>query len=597
MKNGLRLNSGIVLLSIIIFYVVNNYIWLRLSSPFPTFFYYAFDFNRVIELYNQLVYLKTPAVKVIETLFNVHDAYLYSLSAALIAVIFGKNLLAIILFNNLPYFAIAIFSIYMIGRKITDNSTGLWAAVIFSLYPAVYGTSRLYVLEFAVMGMAALCILCLLNTEEFANRKYSLLFGLFFGWGMLIKYSLAAFIIGPLVYVLYKTIIAPVGKASDKNRMLSYRIFNIALAVLVATAIMGIKYFNFNNVRSYLLRPLYQANITGPWYIFNNLRIYTLGIFERQLSFFYFLLLIFGLCGFFVKTKIKIVCIILSWIIIPWLILLTMPHFKMTHFIIPYLPAMALISAIGFKNILRNSKKIRFILGALILIIGVIQYYDFSFGVGFNLSSLKIGIKNAPGKEDTSIYYYFLSKDVCDRPKNDEVYNKGISLITERSGKNSDIKVLILPLVNSYTDVHIWRCVRWFKGFPFKAVILEENEDFIGSGIEALKEADFILYSGYIDIKDKVYLEEVLKTWKRIFVLHFNKDGLRRINIFLEHNLNEFRTEFQKLVNNFELLEKVTNEQGETLVYLYGRKSDILSDNKPKSECSLYELSDIDKKF
>jgi hypothetical protein len=560
--------SIIFLFFIPTFYIVNNYFWLKLNSPFPTFYYYAFDFKRVIEFYEVMKASRWDLV--VSLLVNTHDAYIYSLTAAIIAFIFGKSTVAITLFNNTPYFAIAIFSIYRIARKIADRSTALLAVVIFSLYPAVYGTSRLYILEFAVMGMAPLCILYLLNTEEFTNRKYSLLFGLALGWGMLIKYSLVAFIIGPLVHIIGRILILNRRDISSKTVRLSSPILNIGLSALVAMAIMGIKYFNFNNTKSYLLRPLYQANVKGPWYIFDNLRIYTLGIFEQQLSLFFFLLLIFGFYGFLVKIEKKISIIFFYWVIIPWLILLAMPHFKMAHFIIPYLPAMALISAIGFMNILKNRRKLKSILITLIIIIGIAQYYDFSFGFWPSFSNYRIRMKYKAVTKD--IHYYLLSDNICGRPKNDEVYNKVIYSIASRcnmSGRN----VVRLPpgSVYSYDNPHVWYCIRWFKKLPFKIFIFEENISFFEDVLYFLEKSDFILYSDAtnINIKDPLYLDGILRKSKQINILHFNGKNLEKLDQFTNQDLQIWRKEFNELINKFELLETISCMQDGRASYSY----------------------------
>lgn len=539
----------IFLFSIILFYIVNNYIWLKLSAPFPTFFYYAFDFLKVIEFHNILNKFRLDLV--INQLINVHNAYAYSVVVALTTFIFHKSYIAIILFNNILYFAIAVFSIYTIAKKLSDKTTALLAVAIFSLYPAVYGISRFYVVEFAVMGMVALSILCLLNSEEFTNRRYSILFGLSLGWGMVIKYSPIVFVIGPLIYVLIKALIS---SQRDKAVRFPFVILNIGFFALAAAGIMGIKYFNFNNIRSYLMRPFGSVFPSEPWYKFDNLRIYTLGLFEHQLSLLFFFVLLFALFGFFFKAKRKIIVIFLSWIIVPWLILVTMPcSYRSTHFIIPYLPAMALISAIGLMHILKRNKKLKVIIIGIILVIGIIQYYDFSFGFGPNLSNWKIKIK-----KDLFVYNYLLSESVCCRPQDDEIYNKIISSIVKRCNKYGS-KVTVLPpaVLFSYAHPHVWNCIQWYKNLPFEITAFDINILFIDNVLDSLRRSDFILYAGNNNIKDDSYLDYVLK---KIFELHkkvLDNDNLERINQFLEQDSKIFRESFHRLISKFALVERI----------------------------------------
>jgi len=566
------------LFSTVIFYIVNNYIWLKLNVSFPTFYYYAFDFKRVIEFYEILKKFNLGAV--INQLIHVQDAYIHSLTTALIALIFGKSNIAINLFNNIPYFAIAVFSIYMIAKKISGRFTALLSVAVFSLYPAVYGTSRLYILEFAVMGMVPLCVWYLLNTEEFTDLRYSLLFGLALGWGMLIKYSLGVFIIGPLGYVFIKAIISNLRKrnVTNKNTRVSATLLNIILSALTAMAVMGIKYLNFNNIKSFLERPFYLAKPAEPWHRLNNLITYTLGLSEYQLSLFFFLVLLVAFYGFLSKTKGKIIIVLLSWIIIPWLILVTMPCTNASpHYSIPYLPAMALVSAIGLTNIFKKNKKIQIIVFSLILIVGIVQYYDFSFGFGPNLSKYKIVIKKTIKDELYRSYlfpYYLLSRDICSRPEKDTIYNKVIFSIAQRCDKKVS-KVLMLPRsISSCDSPHVWSCIQWFKKLPFKIVALDKNKQFIDEVLVELGEADFILYSGdKKDIQDPTYLDYIFKEITELYAAHFKYKDLEEINQFLDKKGSAFRDNFHRLINQFKLVEVITCE--ENIYFRLYKKSEV----------------------
>ena len=280
-KKYLKVNSAVFILSLIVlFYIVNNYVWLKKSLQFPSFFYYAFDFAKVTELYDHLIQFNIKGL--INQFYTDHNVSLHSLSAALISIVFGKSILAINMFNNILYFILAVVSVYLIGQMIADKKTGLLAIVIFSLYPAVFGISRLYVVEFAVMGTVALSIWCLLKTEEFSNRKFSLLFGITVVWGMLLKYSFLAFLVGPLIYVLANAL-NPSKKTYNKTKYLA-KSLNILYFTSLSILIVAIHYFNLEIIRQYLLRPTWQSN--QPWYNFISLRISVLGLIEHQLSLF-----------------------------------------------------------------------------------------------------------------------------------------------------------------------------------------------------------------------------------------------------------------------------------------------------------------------
>ena len=552
---------SLVIGSIIIFYLVNNYLWLSKSLQCPFFFYYAFDFSKVMEIYDYLI--RSDIAGLLRQFHLDHNTSIHSINAALISIIFGKSILMINMFN-IFYFALAVISIYLIGQKIADKKTGLLAAVIFSLYPAVYGISRLYVVEFAVMGMVAFSAWCLLKTEGFSNRKFSLLLGFAVGWGMLLKYSFLGIFIGPLIYVAVNTFKSLV-KIQDKREYLT-RILNIAYCATLTLLIIGGHYFNFDTFRKYGLRLVWQSN--RPWHDSSSLHVSILGLIEEQLSLFFFLIFIFGFFFFFTKTERRAKIVILLWIFIPWAIFILMPHDRMAHYIIPYLPAIALVSAVGWMQFLKTKKLLKIILISLILIIGITQYYDFSFGVGLPLSRLKA---NICGRD---IHYYVVSEGICSPPRKREEYDKIISSIRKRIEGPSE-KVLILPDAFFYTNPHVWRCIAWFKDLPYEVSVLEENSRFVVDVLNMLKQADSILYSGSVDIHSPLYIEQILVRSRRCDALHSagsssHQKNVREFDYFLKHELQVFKVQFQKEMNNFELVEEIIREDN-VGVYLYQR--------------------------
>ncbi|MFH1622155.1 MAG: glycosyltransferase family 39 protein [Candidatus Omnitrophota bacterium] len=558
-KTYLKAKPVILILgSIIIFYILNNYIWLRESIKFPFFFYYAFDFEAVPKLYNHLI--NFDLYNIIRQ-FQIDDnTSIYSLSAALTTSVFGKSLLTMHLLNNIFYFAVTLISIYLIGQMTMNRKTGLLAAAIFALYPAIYGTSRLYVVEFGVMASVAFSVWCLLKTENFSNRKFSLLLGIAAGWGMLIKYSFLGFFIGPLIYIAARSL-GPFMKNFTFNRKeLLTRILNIIFFISLNILVISFHYFNLYIIKRYLLRPIWFASY--PWYEFRSLRISILGFFEQQLSLFFFAVFIFGLFYFIKKDKSRQGPIFVFWFLIPWLTLILMPHDRFTHYVIPYLPAIALISAVGLMQFFKTRRVLKITLISLILIVGIIQYYDFSFGTVLNLNKLKVNING----KDT--YYYTLTEDICSPPIKDKVYDKIISSIQKKSNKTANT-VLIMPDANFYTNNFIWRCIAWFRDLPFKVILYAVGFDFVTGILDELKQADFILYSGYLDVRDPSYLDQTLERSRKFHVACLNRSDIMKFDYFLEENLQNFKAQFQEAINNFKLVDEFTKDKDDVGVYLY----------------------------
>ena len=66
---------------------------------------------------------------------------------------------------NLIFLAILLGSIYGIGKTLYDKKVGLLAAFSVSTFPMVFGLSRLYFLDFALLGMVTLSIYLLIRTD------------------------------------------------------------------------------------------------------------------------------------------------------------------------------------------------------------------------------------------------------------------------------------------------------------------------------------------------------------------------------------------------------------------------------------------------
>lgn len=551
----------LVLAIIILFYIINNYLWLKFNLPTSiylsnnSFFY----FEHMIKFYDRF---DLGIISMIESFFSYYKdiASVYHLSGALIAFIFKKSFLAICLLNNLIYFVIALFSIYKIGQKIANKGTGLMSALVFSLYPAIFGLSRLYVVEFAVMSIVSFSIWCLLESEAFSNRKYSILFGLGVGWGMMVKYSFLMFIIGPLIYILISTLIY--AKHSFKIRFL-----NLVFAGLLSSLIMGSQYFDLEMIREYLRKPFYLAT-PSPWYAFENFRVYTIGLIEYQLSLFFFIIFLVAFFYFCLNYRKNQATIFLLWIFLPWLAFTVAPHPKSTEYVVSYLPAIALISGFGLIELIRAKLRPKQILISLIIIVGIIQYYEFSFGLGFDLDKFYFRIRGIG-----NIHYYTLDESVCSRPKQDNPYDKIISSITNKLGGPFK-KVLLLSsyTTNLYSDPRVWQIISWAEGIPFKFMILY-NFQFVDSVLVKLKEADLVFYSSKKKLDDPNYVDVVLKEYREHLVGHFKKKKLEVLDKFFEHNLENFKLQFKKLTDDFELVEEIIRAKDGTSVYLYKKIS------------------------
>jgi len=281
--------------------------------------------------------------------------------------VFGKEYfdLQIIIVNYL-FFLTGLYFIYKIGVELKDKQVGNVAMVLFALTPAVYGISRQYGhQEYHVMIAMITNIYCLIKLNDFKDRKWSILYGITVGLGLLIKDEFLPYFFMPWLYVVIRSLT----DKTDKNK-----IINILITILTGSLISGCHYFNGSIINKILNEPWTEP---VPVFAFENLRITTIGLWEYLASMPIFLLFLIGLIYSFIKYKNKNKWILIIWIIIPWLIITFMPHHKDPEYCLPFIPAMILFASLFISNIKKYLVKTLFII--FFILICLFQFATVSY--------------------------------------------------------------------------------------------------------------------------------------------------------------------------------------------------------------------------
>jgi 4-amino-4-deoxy-L-arabinose transferase-like glycosyltransferase len=309
---------------------------------------------------------------------------LFSCSSIPIYAIFGLSK-DVATFSNLIFLAILIFSVYGIGKKVYSKRVGLLSVFIISMYPLIINLSRDYLIDLSLISMVSLNVYILLLTERFSNLKYSIVFGVTFGLGMLSKWTFIIFIAGPLFYIILKEIrgisrkelmdFKKILSKKFKNPFTNFVIFLI-IGVCVASVWYAPEWKNFiNNLNQYSTAGIAEGD--PQWNSLEGLLYYPLNYID-QVSFFYAIIFVTGLY-FYIKSKDKYKIFWILSLIIPYVVF-TIVSNKDVRFLSPILPSIALISAKGILNMRQNY--VRYALLLIILIFGTTQFflltYDFS---------------------------------------------------------------------------------------------------------------------------------------------------------------------------------------------------------------------------
>lgn len=128
----------------------------------------------------------------------------------------------------LAFLALGLASLFALGRRLFDAGTGLLAALIFGTAPFVVYSTTNFQFDLPLAAAVAFALLCLVRTEEFADRRWSVATGLAFAFGMLVKPPFAVYFLPPLLLVAWRALRAP-----DRGA----RLGNLALALLLGGAL------------------------------------------------------------------------------------------------------------------------------------------------------------------------------------------------------------------------------------------------------------------------------------------------------------------------------------------------------------------------
>jgi 4-amino-4-deoxy-L-arabinose transferase-like glycosyltransferase len=249
---------------------------------------------------------------------------------------------------NWLYLGLLILSTYGIGRLAAGGRVGLLAAFLVSLYPILYGLSRHYLADVALTAVTTFALFCLFWSKAFQRRWPSLLLGVAIGVGVLTKWTFIVFLIGPLV----------VGASMTLRHVTRARLVNLALAAAISLLI-GLPWYltNLGKLQEFLL---FNSMLAGPqegeapiWSL-ESWIYYLRELLVRQMLLPFVLLFGVGFVAVLRRCRLNgYLWMLLLWIGVAY-IASTLFINKDTRYTMPYLPAFALLTAIGLMQLRRS---------------------------------------------------------------------------------------------------------------------------------------------------------------------------------------------------------------------------------------------------
>ena len=228
----MKLKLNWILFFIILFYFINNYIWLTLNYP-PSA---EDEFIHLSTSLSYYVYFFKPEFrKLVELFSHPYWAPFYHITGVFSSLLFSPQYNFTVLFTNLFYFVVMLFALFSLGEGVSSSSSGLWACVLISLSPVIYGYSRIFMLEMGVISLVAVAYYVVFNFDNFHHLRRYLYLGLVLIIGGLIKWTFYIFILFPLLFLSFKKV--------KKQRL--YLLFLLLAVICMASLWYGPRFEKF----------------------------------------------------------------------------------------------------------------------------------------------------------------------------------------------------------------------------------------------------------------------------------------------------------------------------------------------------------------
>lgn len=378
-----------ILLSLFAFHCLINFIWLRADShplgPDEIFHiqdYLSFHTQiKTLDLkHDSLFTLVKKVWHSLNVTENTWPRGVYCLTYILMA--FFRHSIFAMKMTNMVYVALLIIAVYGIGRKCFSHETGLLAAFIVTMYPALCGSARIYGFDFPLTAMTALSVLCMLLSENFRRREFSVLFGIVLGSGLLVKGQIVFFIGGMLGWSLWHFFV--VKELNDLTR----RKKNIFIAIGISLLISSVWWLGNVEANGRFLyehfvmrQTIYIPSNTGWLGVVDGIMrsvLFYPRFFIGHLSPLFCGFFIFALCVC-ARQHFQYKTLLFFWILFPYVVFTVMGQ-KNGRYLLPSYPAIALLTGHGLLQI--KSMKIKKMLVVSVLVLGIAQFLKLTFNIG-----------------------------------------------------------------------------------------------------------------------------------------------------------------------------------------------------------------------
>lgn len=361
--------SLLLFLSLIVFHLFGNSIWIALNNT-PPAWDQAYHTTKSLEIYQ---FLKDNSK--IETLVNsLSDFYapLVKIITAVFLTIFPTNdYIKMAQFPGTIFFIATLGIIFLLTLEISKSFTaGLIATFLFSFFQIVYDNSRWLLLDIPLIFFVTSSIYFLLKSDLLQKKGFSILAFFAMSLAVLTKIQAAIYLFLPLIWILINLIKRP-------NRTYRYLFVGGLLFSFLVSPWIVLSYKNLINY----LKIASVPELSDPTNILDSVTwfYYAKIVINHVLTFFVFL---FSLPAtyYFVKSKNPFKAFILVFSLFYYFLFTLFPN-KDMRYLYPIFPFIGIAIACGFNEIMLKSRIKFLVLFIPVMVIDFVFYFSLSFGL------------------------------------------------------------------------------------------------------------------------------------------------------------------------------------------------------------------------
>lgn len=384
--NPHRLRDAALLALLVATVTAVDLLWLSLDAR-PPHWDRARHLLNSVDLYDQFSLARPVEWSL---LYTYYPPFLYWITDVFYAVL-GRRDIWVAALGQTAFITVLVYATYGIGARTFSGRVGFLSAIFVVTSPLVISAAKDYMLDLPLTAMTALALYALVRTNAFASRRWSALFGLICGLGLLTKWSfvLALWLVGLLA-------LFAAARAARLERSLA-RAANVAIAGVIVLVIAAPWYIrNFTD----LMRDTYRydtvaAQVKGdpPVMSPQSLLYYAWNLLDDQLFLVPFLLFVVGLVLLARRADVRERAAYPLLLFVGTYLAFSVLSTKDVRYTMPFLPGVAVIATYWLAELRPTLRRVT---TAVLAAYCALTYFANSFGSPALPGDITLTLPGAP---------------------------------------------------------------------------------------------------------------------------------------------------------------------------------------------------------